>query len=269
MTVDARGFASRHLAACALARSAGEIARRRFLDRASFKVGLKGPQDFVTDVDGEIERFLAARFGEAFPEDGFLGEEEGKGRVAKPGAPTWVVDPIDGTGNFTRGVASFCVSIAAVRDHEVEVGVIYDPLADELFAARRSAGATLNDAPLSVATTSDLGAAAIEVVWSRRQSKAFLEVAERVVGAGAALMNIGAAALALAYVAAGRRDGYVATYVNAWDCLAGLALVREAGGYVSDFLAGDGLARGGPIVACAPGLKEVLLATAQIEGLTP
>ena len=80
MTVDASGLATRRLVACALARAAGEIAKRRFLDRASFTVGFKGPQDYLTEVDGEIERFLAARLGEAFPEDGFLGEEEGKGR---------------------------------------------------------------------------------------------------------------------------------------------------------------------------------------------
>jgi myo-inositol-1(or 4)-monophosphatase len=269
MTVDARGFASRHLAACALARSAGEIARRRFLNRASFTVGFKGPQDFLTEVDGEIERFLAQRLGEAFPEDGFLGEEQGKGRAAEPGAPTWVVDPIDGTANFARGVAPFCVSIAAVRDREVEVGVIYDPLADELFAARRGGGATVNDAPLRAGTTRDLAVAAIEVAWSQRAPEASLRLIGRVAATGAAPMHIGTAALALAYVAAGRRDGYAAIYLNAWDCLAGVALVSEAGGYVSDFLAGDGLARGGPIVACAPGLKEVLLATAQIEGLTP
>src|SRR5947209_923003 len=127
----------RQLAAEAVAREAGALARRRFLD-ASFKVRFKGPQDYLTEVDGETEELIASRLGEAFPEDGFVGEETA-GRPARGGA-TWVVDPIDGTANFARGVSHFCVSIACVAGREVEVGVIYDPMRDELFSARRGAG---------------------------------------------------------------------------------------------------------------------------------
>ena len=103
----------------------------------------------------------------------------------------------------------------------------------------------------------------------RRGADAFLALLGRVVAAGAAATRSGSGALGLAYVAAGRRDGYVENHMNAWDCLAGIALVREAGGYVSDFLAGEGLREGAPILACAPGVKDALIKTAAIVGLVP
>jgi myo-inositol-1(or 4)-monophosphatase len=113
LTLDEHALPQRFFVAAAIAREAGQIAKRRFLDRSSFTVGFKGPQDYLTEVDLEVERFIATHLHDAFPEDGFIGEE-GEGRVGKPGAPTWVVDPIDGTSNFARGAPHFCVSIAAV-----------------------------------------------------------------------------------------------------------------------------------------------------------
>jgi myo-inositol-1(or 4)-monophosphatase len=267
LTVDARALTTRFLVACALARTAGEIAKQRFAHRDSFTVGFKGPQDYLTEVDGEVERVIATRLHEVFPGDGFIGEE-GEGRVGQPGAPIWVVDPIDGTANFARGAPHFCVSIAAILDGEVEIGVIYDPMLGELFAGRRGAGATLNGAAMRVAATVDLESASIEVGWNMRGgAEAFLRLLGRVVKAGSAVARTGSGALGLAYVAAGRRDGYVENHMRAWDCLAGVALVREAGGYVSDFLAGEGLRKGNGIIACAPGVKEALIKTAAIEGL--
>jgi myo-inositol-1(or 4)-monophosphatase len=269
VTVDARALTTRFLVACALARTAGEIAKRRFLDRNSFTVGFKGPQDYLTEVDGEVERLIATRLHIAFPDDGFIGEE-GEGRVGKDGAPIWVVDPIDGTSNFARGAPHFCISIAAVLDRQVEIGVIYDPMVDEMFAAMRGAGATLNGIAMRAAATTDLKSSSVEVGWNMRAgSEAFLQLLGRVVAAGSAVVRSGSGALGLAYVAAGRRDGYVENHMNAWDCLAGIALVREAGGYVSDFLAGEGLRKGNAILACAPGVKEALLSTAAIKGLVP
>jgi myo-inositol-1(or 4)-monophosphatase len=267
LTVDARALTTRFLAACALARLAGAVAKRRFLDRDSFTVGFKGPQDYLTEVDGEVERLIATRLHELFPEDGFVGEE-GDGRVGAEGAPIWVVDPIDGTANFARGAPHFCISIAAVVGREVEIGVIYDPMVDELFAAQRGAGATLNGVAMRAAATTDLKAAAVEVGWNMRSgSDAFLALVGRVIAGGASMVRTGSGALGLAYVAAGRRDGYVENHMNAWDCLAAIALVKEAGGYVSDFLHGDGLRAGNPILACAPGVRDALIATARIDGL--
>ena len=268
MTVDAHAITTRFLVACALARAAGEIAKRRFSRRESFTVGFKGPQDYLTEVDGEVERLIATRLHEAFPGDGFIGEE-GEGRVGQPGAPIWVVDPIDGTSNFARGAPHFCVSIAAVVGREVEIGVIYDPMVDELFACsarrRRDAQRRADARLLDRRSQGRLDRGRLEHA-RRRGGVSRPPRPRRHSGVGA--VRSGSGALGLAYVAAGRRDGYVENHIHAWDCLAGVALVREAGGYVSDFLAGEGLREGNPLVACAPGVKDALIEAAAIEGLT-
>jgi myo-inositol-1(or 4)-monophosphatase len=265
--IEAADMRTRLLVAEAVAREAGALAKRRFLDRSSFTVGFKGPQDYLTEVDGETEALIAARLGEAFPHDGFLGEETKERRAAER-APIWVVDPIDGTANFARGCPHFCVSIACVVGREIEVGVIYDPLRDELFAARRGGGASLNAAPMRVAETNALASSAVEIGWNvRAGAERYLGLLARVVAAGAAPARSGSGALGLAYVAAGRRDGYVEHHIHSWDCLAGILLIREAGGYVSDFLAGEGLRKGGALIAATPGIRDALIATAAIDGI--
>jgi myo-inositol-1(or 4)-monophosphatase len=268
LTDSAPALQNRFLVASAVAREAGALARRRFLDRSSFTVGFKGPQNFITEVDGEVERLIQTRIIDVFPDDGFIGEE-GDGRVGKPDAPIWVVDPIDGTSNFARGTPHYCVSIACIVGRAVEAGVIYDPMLDELFCARRGAGAWLDGAPIKTATTTKLGEATIEVGWNMRYGPdLFLGLYGRIIATGAGAVRAGSGALGLAYVAAGRRDGYVENHINAWDCLAGNLLVAEAGGYVSDFLAGEGLRKGNPLIACAPGVKAALVEAAAIPGLT-
>jgi myo-inositol-1(or 4)-monophosphatase len=256
----------RLLAAQAVAREAGAMARRRFLDQ-SFTVGFKGPQDFLTEVDGETETFIAERLLEIFPSDGFIGEES-KARPAGEGGAAWVVDPIDGTANFARGVPHFCVSIASVVD-KVEVGVIYDPMRDELFSSRRGGGARLNGALMRASPASELARSAIEVGWNMRAGPdQYVDLLRRIAFTGASPSRTGSGALALAYVAAGRSEGFVEHHIHAWDCLAGILLVAEAGGYVNDFLRGDGLTKGNPLVACAPGVKDALIAAAAFEGVT-
>jgi myo-inositol-1(or 4)-monophosphatase len=269
LSFDSRALDTRLHVACAIAREAGEIAKRRFVDRGSFTVGFKGPQDYLTEVDGEVERLIATRLHRLFPDDGFIGEE-GEGRVGAAGAPIWVVDPIDGTANFARGAPHFCVSIAAIIGREIEIGVIYHPMFDELFAARRGGGASLNGVEMRVADTKDLKVATVEIGWNMRYgADKYIALMSRIIATGSGAVRSGSGALGLAYVAAGRRDGYVENHMNAWDCLAAIALVREAGGYASDFLAGEGLRKGNPIVACAPGVKDALLAAADIEELIP
>jgi myo-inositol-1(or 4)-monophosphatase len=258
----------RLLAAEAVAREAGVAARRRFLDR-SFAVAFKGPQDFLTDVDGETEAFIAERLMRVFPSDGFIGEES-PARPAGAGGAVWVVDPIDGTANFARGAPHFCVSIACVADGKVEVGVIYNPMLDELFSARRGGGARLNGAPIRASGASALADCSIEVGWNSRAGFGqYVDLLRRVASTGASPSRTGSGALAIAYVAAGRVDGFVERHINAWDCLAGILLVSEAGGYVSDFLQGEGLAKGNSLIACAPGIKDALIAAAAFEGVAP
>jgi myo-inositol-1(or 4)-monophosphatase len=267
--IDDASLHARHLAACAIAREAGALAKRRFFDRNSFSVGFKGPQDFITEVDGEVERLIHSRLAQVFPQDGFIGEES-EGAAGGEGQPIWVVDPIDGTANFARGTPHFCVSIACLDAGAIEIGVIYDPVLDELFSARRGDGARLNGLAIKAAATPTLDRATIEVGWNMRaDSQSFLGLLGRIVSTGAGVVRSGSGALGLAYVAAGRRDGYVENQIYAWDCLGGILLVREAGGYASNFLAGEGLTKGGPLVACAPALRQALLKAAAISGLSP
>ena len=139
---------------------------------------------------------------------------------------------------------------------------------DELFSARRGGGARLNGAPIRPSDADTLANSSVEVGWNMRAGPAkYVELLRRVTLWGAAPLRTGSGALGITYVAAGRRDGYVEHHMNAWDCLAAILLVSEAGGYVSDFLAGDGLTRGNPIIACAPGLKDALVSAVAIEGI--
>jgi myo-inositol-1(or 4)-monophosphatase len=248
---------NRLLIACAVAREAGALQKRRFLDRDAMIFKFKGPQDYLTATDGEVEKLVRTRLLEAFPGDTFLGEEDG-GQVSER---TWVVDPIDGTSNFARGIPHFCVSIAFVFEGGASIGVIYQPILDELFAAAKGLGATLNGDPIRTATTTSLDKSLLEVGRASRQPQAiYLAMLDKVMGTGAAIRGAGSGALAVANVAAGRVDACFETHMYSWDCLAGLVLVEEAGGRVNDFLAGDGLLKGNPIFASAPGIADELAA---------
>jgi len=255
-------LASRLRIACAVAREAGALQKRRFLDRDNMIFKFKGPQDYLTATDGEVEKLVRGRLLTAFPADTFLGEEDG-GQVS---ARTWVVDPIDGTSNFARGIAHFCVSIALVVDGVASLGVIYQPMTDELFAAATALGAMLNGEPIQVSKAVRLEQSLLEVGRASRQPQAqYLAMLEKVMETGAGIRGAGSGALAVANVACGRVDACFETHMYSWDCLAGLVLVKEAGGRVNDFLAGDGLLKGNPIFASAPGIAEDL---ARIVGVS-
>ena len=264
--INSQELSVRLAAAAALAREAGMLAMRRFRDRG-FKIDLKGPQDFITEVDQEVERLVAERLHVQFPGDGFIGEE-GAGRVSHGDAPIWVVDPIDGTANFARGTPHFCVSIALTDGKKALAGAIYDPARDELFTAHVGGGAFLNAAAIRVRDTTRMGAASVEVGWNLRSGpEPFLAILRAIAESGAAPMRCGSGALALAYVAAGRSDAFLEPMINSWDCLAGNVMVEEAGGYVSDFLARDGLRKGNPLLACAPGVRVALAEIAAAAGI--
>jgi myo-inositol-1(or 4)-monophosphatase len=264
--LETRDLSVRITAAAALAREAGALVMRRFRDRG-FKIGLKGPQDYLTEVDQEVERLVFGRLHALFPHDGFIGEE-GAGRVSQGEAPIWVVDPIDGTANFARGTPHFCVSIALTDGVKALGGAIFGPAVDELFVAQSGGGAFLNGVPIRVTPTTELRTASVEVGWNLRSGpETFLGVMRRVASSGAAPMRCGSGALALAYVAAGRSDAYLEPEINAWDCLAGNVLVEEAGGYVSDFLGCGGLRKAAPLLACAPGVRAAMIEIAAAEGI--
>jgi myo-inositol-1(or 4)-monophosphatase len=245
-------------AACAVAREAGALALRRFRGRDGLRIERKGPQDLVSEADREVEALIRARLGALFPEDGVLGEEAGHAAGA---AGTWVVDPIDGTWCFLNGIASWCVSLAHVRDGRIEAGVVFDPCAGELFAARAGGGATLDGLPIRVAEAASLADGTLSIGFSHRSRPE--EVAALfgpLLAAGGMYHRHGSGALGLAWVACGRLIGYLEPHMNSWDALAGLLLVAEAGGRVNDFLEGDGLHRGNRVVATAPGIAQAVAA---------
>jgi myo-inositol-1(or 4)-monophosphatase len=246
---------AREEALVAVTREAGELARALFSKPQDIK--LKGRQDFVTAADGEVERLIVERLKARFPQDAFLGEEGG---VMGAGDAVWVIDPIDGTANFAHRIAHFCVSIAFILERELTLGAIAAPMYGELYRARRGRGAFLNDRPMRVAQA-EIKQALIELGWSsRRPARAYTALVERVLATGATFLRAGSGALGLAYVADGRTHGYCELHINSWDAVAGLLLVREAGGWSNDFLAGEALARGNAVLACTPGLKDALVA---------
>lgn len=219
-------------------------------------INLKGRQDYLSANDSEIEQLVHARLVESFPEDSFFGEEGG-GSLDNN---VWVVDPIDGTGNFVRGISQFCISIAYVCNGRTQVGIIYDPMQDELFAAEYGLGTTLNGEPIRVSGLSDMQSATIEAGWSTRLPLSrYVDLVGRVLQNGAGMRRAGSGALGLAYVAAGRIDGYCELHMNSWDALAGLLLIEEAGGWVNDFLANSGLRDGNSVLGCTPDLASSLV----------
>jgi myo-inositol-1(or 4)-monophosphatase len=253
MTRD--GLNLRFLAACAIAREAGRAARTFFQNRPE-KLQFKGHQDYLAATDAEVETLIRTRLAEAFPGDTFFGEEGG----GDFGERAWVVDPIDGTANFVRGIPQFCISMGLVEDGRTQVGVIYDPMFDELFAAQRGRGATLNGQPMRVSGIDNIRHSTVEAGWSTRLPlERYISVLDRLAAQGAGIRRGGSGALGLAYVAAGRIDAYCELHMNAWDALAGLILIEEAGGWTNDFLSGSGLREGNPILACTPELKSILV----------
>lgn len=243
-------------AGCAAVLAAGRLARRHFANRHLLEIEAKGPQDHASAADREVERLIVDLLSATFPDDGFLGEEGG-GKVTNS---LWVIDPIDGTTNFIHGLAAYCVSLAYLRDGDVELGLIYDPSADELFAAQRRMGATCNGEPIRVSRRTRLADAMLGIGFSyRRPVSSFIEVTGRLLDAHCEFRRAGSGALGMAHVAAGRLDGYWEQHINSWDVLAGLLLVREAGGWTSDFLTEDALLNGNPILACTPALTDQLI----------
>jgi myo-inositol-1(or 4)-monophosphatase len=250
---------AREEALVAVAREAGELARELFSKPVEVK--LKGKQDFLTAADGEVERVIVERLKARFPQDAFLGEEGGaSAHFASGGDALWVIDPIDGTANFAHRIPHFCVSIAFMSAGALSLGAIAAPMYGELYRARLGRGAFLNDRAMRVADT-NIKQAVVELGWSsRRPTRAYTSLVERVLATGATFLRAGSGALGLAYVADGRTHGYCELHINSWDTLAGLLMVREAGGWTNDFLASDGLTRGNAVLACAPGLKDALVA---------
>jgi myo-inositol-1(or 4)-monophosphatase len=252
MTIEAR-----LTTATAVIREAGALAAKYFAGRTALTRETKGPQDFVSIADREVEALIRTRLAEAFPSDGFVGEESGGAASER----CWVVDPIDGTNNFLRGLPLWGVSIAYAVAGEPVVGLIYLPCVDRLHSAVRGQGAWCNGVPIRVSGTGDLAEATVLVGLSRRTSPdPALDTIETALRGGSALRCLGTCVVALVMVAEGTADGYYEAHVQPWDCLAGLLIVREAGGRTNDVPGPLMLARGGPLLASTPALYDRLAA---------
>ena len=245
------GLADRRAFLETLVRDAGALALRMRQDLGPLTA--KHPLDFCTEADHAVEQLIRDRITSRFG-DSMIGEEAG----GIPSARVWVVDPIDGTMNYIYGSPRWCVSIGYVESGVLELGAIYTPREDVLFLAQRGAGAFANGERLRLGPPHG-AAPVVEAGWStRRPLEDYLGLLGRLMSNGFQFRRHGSAALGMADVARGVNDAYVELNINAWDVMAGVLLVQEAGGWTNDFLANDGLTRGNPIVACRPELQERL-----------
>ena len=224
---------------------------RDFGEVEHLQVSVKGTGEFVSTADLKAERTLKAELKKARPGYAMLFEEGG----AEPGSDArhrWIVDPLDGTTNFLHGIPHFAISIALERDDEIVAGVVYEPIRDEMYWAEKGAGAYVNDRRLRVSARRQLAEAVIGTglpYGDRADDQAYMATLAGVMAATSGVRRMGAAALDLAYVAAGRFDGFWEFGLSPWDIAAGLLLVREAGGYVSDMAGGHGMMASGDVLA--------------------
>jgi len=250
------GLDARLAAATEIAKEAGQLAMEWWSGERALGTTFKGRHDFLTQADGAVETLIRARLAAAFPDDAFVGEEGG----GAGGKRQWVVDPIDGTSNFATGVADWCISIAFVQGGVASIGVIFAPVLAELYVGCVGRGATKNGAPMRVLQSVDAGSAVLDIDWSPVIPKQkFIDLLGRVMEAGFDFRRAGSCAMALARTASGSRHGYVQLWTKPWDALAGVVLVREAGGYTSRFEEGLDSAMGNPILACVPNLAPTLV----------
>ncbi|MGA2124989.1 MAG: inositol monophosphatase family protein [Xanthobacteraceae bacterium] len=232
-----------HRAARSLKRDFGEVEK--------LQVSVKGPGDFVSAADHRAEEILREELAKARPGYGFLGEEGGR-HEGTDHNHTWIVDPLDGTTNFLHGIPQFAISIGLEREGTIVAGVIYNPVIDELYTAERGNGAFMNDRRIRVAARRRLADAVIGCGLPHRGRGSlpdFRKELASVQDQAAGLRRFGAAALDLAWVASGRLDAFWERHLSPWDMAAGLLMVREAGGYVSDLDGGEAMMEKGHIIA--------------------
>lgn len=245
------------------AMKAGRSLSRDFGEVQNLQVSLKGPGDYVSQADRRAEDIVFTELAKARPGYAFLMEERGV-VDGDDDQHRWIVDPLDGTTNFLHGIPLFSISIALERQGQLVAGVVYNPIMDELYTAERGGGAFMNDRRLRVAARTKLSDAVIGCGiphLGRGHHGNFLIELRNVMGEVAGVRRMGSAALDLAYVAAGRIDGYWETGLSAWDVAAGLLLVREAGGFASEPGGGQDMLESGDVVAGNEVIHRALVKT--------
>ena len=233
------------------ARKAGRALARDFGEVEHLQVATKGPADFVSRADHKAEKIIYEELAHARPNYCFLMEESGVVEGADK-THRWIIDPLDGTTNFLHGIPQFAISIALERDGELVAGVVYNPVMDELYMAEKGKGAFLNDHRLRVGGREELTDAVVVTGVPHRGrpgKERFIHECRNVMQDVVGVRRTGSAAVDLSWVAAGRFDGYWERNLQAWDMAAGIVLVREAGGAVSDADGGDDMLSSGGVVA--------------------
>ncbi len=245
------------------ARRAGTIINRASLDLERLQVARKGPKDYVTEVDRAAEEAIIDTLATAYPTHAFLGEETGRVKAAEgPDVETpeyqWVIDPIDGTTNFIHGLPLYAISIALIHRGQVTQAVVYDPSANELFTASRGSGAFLNDRRIRVSGQIRYHDALLAAHLGNSVMNGDSPFAD-MLSESAAVRRLGCTVLALAYVAAGRLDGFCGVGLKPWDLAAGGLLVLEAGGLVSDFDGEQQWMKTGRVLSATPKIFPQML----------
>ncbi len=243
------------------AREAGKVLLRHFAHRDQLTVTTKSRNEFVSEVDRTAEETIVNVLRRAYPSHGIIGEEGG----SRAGDDyTWIIDPLDGTTNYLHGFPQFSVSIGLTYRGVLDQGVVYDPLREEIFHASRGAGAFLNDRRLRVSNRKELEGALLGTGFPFRDfshADAYMGMLQQLMRDTAGIRRPGSAALDLAYVAAGRLDGFWELGLKSWDMAAGALLIREAGGVVSDLSGGDRFMDSGNVVGGPLKCQKALLQT--------
>lgn len=244
------------------ARRAGDIINRAAMNLERLTVTRKAHSDFVSEVDRSAEEAIIKILRDAYPDHSILAEESGKSGQVGKSEYQWIIDPLDGTTNFLHGFPQYCVSIALLHRGVLSQGVIYNPVNDELFTASRGGGAFLNDHRIRVSKRIQLGESLIGTGFPFRDfthMDAYFAMFRDLVPKTAGIRRPGSAALDLAYVAAGRYDGFWETGLAPWDIAAGCLLILEAGGMVSDLEGNGQYLKSGQVVAGTPKIFSQLL----------
>lgn len=244
--------------AAAITRDAGKLALDYFHRRDKLEIEHKGMQDLVSVADRHTEDLIREGLRQAFPDDKIIGEEGGT-EASRAAGPVWIIDPIDGTMNFLRGVPYWSVAVALVVDRRLQIGITYDPVHDELYTARRGGGARRNGQVIKVSATDDPKQAVIGATFGFKMSvDAYVTLLDAVLKTGSDHRRLGSTALMTVHVADGRLDACATLRCNSWDVIGGLMIVEEAGGVASDFLDGAELDEPNRCYATTPGLLEVV-----------
>lgn len=250
------------------ARKGAEVIEKSIQHRDVIKIEEKSKNDYVTEVDRAVEKEILYHLRKAYPEHNFHGEENGK-IDGKESDYLWLIDPIDGTTNFVNGIPHYAISIACLYKGKLEHGVVLDPVKREEFTASRGKGAALNGRRIRVSDKKSLAGSLIAtgIPFNEKTManiKPYLNSMEDILKQNSAgIRRMGAASLDLAYVAAGRYDGFWEMKLQPWDMAAGILLIKEAGGFVGDFKGGNDMMKSGNIV-CAP--AKVFKALVSITG---